>query len=481
MAADSSPRRTRRRLARSAALGAAAALAACASLPARVPPATARAPKSVAAGESLRAPAASWPADDWWRRYGDAQLTALIEEGLKTSPTLAQAEARLRAAEAISARARADAGPALTLNANAAEQKQSYNAGIPPAFVPQGYNDYGAATLNFNYTFDFWGRNRAAIEAAASLARASQAEAADARLTLSAAIASAYADLARLYAERDIAVRSLNVRTQNAVLAGRRVRSGLDNRGEQRQAEAGPPTARAQVAALTEQIGQTRNRIAALIGAGPDRGLAIARPAQIVLPAFGLPANASLEIIGRRPDIVAARWRAEAASRRVKQASAAFYPNINLAAFVGAQSLGLANLTASGSDVGSAGAALSLPIFDSGRLRADLRRADAERDEAVEAYNGALVEALHEIADAVTSERALASRLRETQAALRANEDAYRIAGLRYRGGLSTYQTLLIAEDAVLAQRMAVADLQSRRFALDVALVRALGGGFDGL
>jgi NodT family efflux transporter outer membrane factor (OMF) lipoprotein len=429
--------------------------------------------------QSFAAPETAWPQSDWWRGYNDPQLSALIDEALQNSPSLAEAQARLRAAGAEADAARASAGANLILNAGAVEQKESYNNGIPAAFVPQGYNDYGQATLNFSYELDFWGRNRAAIAAAASQARAAEAEAAEARLMLSTEIASAYADLARLSAERDIAASSLNVRTQTAQLVARRVESGLDNRGEQRQAEAGPPAARAQIAALDEALAQTRNRLAALLGAGPDRGLAITAPAQPTLIAFGLPANLSADLIGRRPDIVAARWRVEAASHRTDQAQASFYPNVNLAAFIGIQSLGLNNLTASGSDVGSVGPALSLPIFDSGRLQANLHRADAERDEAVAAYNAALTEALHQVADVAASERALSTRLTETRAALAADEDAYRIAQQRYGGGLTNYQTVLIAEDALLAQRLAVADLQSRNFALDVALVRALGGGFS--
>lgn len=455
-----------------------AALAACATLPERVPAAQTATPDHFAAAQSLTATPADWPQSNWWEAYGDAQLTALIAEALANSPTLAQAEARVRAASAGVEGARGNAGPNLSLSASAVEQKQSYNFGIPPAFVPQGYNDYGRATLNLNYEFDFWGRNRAAIAAATSQTRAARADAAEARLMLSTAIAGAYADFARLSAERTISERTLEVRNQTAQLVSHRVTAGLDNRGTQRQAEAGPPAARAQIAAIDEALAQTRNRIAALLGAGPDRGLTLTPPQQVSLRAFGLPHNLTADLIGRRPDIVAARWRAEAAAHTTDQARASFYPNVNLVAFLGVESLGLSNLTAHGSDIGSIGPALSLPIFDSGRLSANLHRADAERDAAVAEYNATLTEALHQLADVAASERFLDTRLSETRAALAANEDAYRVAHDRYDGGLSNYQTVLIAEDAVLTQRLAVADLESRRFALDVALVRALGGGF---
>jgi len=197
-----------------------------------------------------------------------------------------------------------------------------------------------------------------------------------------------------------------------------------------------------------------------------------------VLKPAGLPANLAADLVGRRPDVTAARWRAEAADRRVAQSKAAFYPNINLIAFIGGQSLHLDQLTRSGSDIGSVGPALSLPIFQGGRLRAGLRGAWADRDAAVAAYDATLTEALHSVADVVASQRALNVRLTESRQALAADEDAFRIARLRYDGALSDYQSVLLAEQAVLAQRRIVADLESRAFTLDVALVRALGGGF---
>jgi outer membrane protein TolC len=152
---------------------------------------------------------------------------------------------------------------------------------------------------------------------------------------------------------------------------------------------------------------------------------------------------------------------------------------VNLAAAIGEQALHLGALFQSGSDTGSIGPAVTLPIFEGGRLRAGLRGAEADSDEAVAAYDGVLTEALHQVADVVASQRGLAAQLGQSRAALSASEDAYRIARLRYKGGLSTYSALLQAEQNVLRRRRAVADLDARAFALDVALVRALGGGFQ--
>ncbi len=457
---------------------AATALSACATLP---PPQAARVPKpasAYAATDSLAAPRAEWPADAWWTAYGDPQLDALMGEALAGSPGLAAAQARVRGAEAFAAQAQARELPQLTANASAQESKQSYNTGIPAQFVPQGYNGYGRLSLDFSWELDFWGKNRAAVAAATSELRAAQADAALARLMLSTNLASAYADLARLFAERDVAERSAALQTETSNLVRNRVAGGLDTLGEQRQAEAEPLEAKAELAGIDEQIALTRNRLAALLGAGPDRGLAIARPAVAVLKPLGVPAELAANLVGRRPDVTAARWRAEASASRIRQARAAFYPDVNLAAFVGVQALHLDKMFANGSDVGSVGPAVSLPIFEGGRLRAGLRGAEADRDAAVASYDGAVAEAFRQVADVVASARSLDVQLANARAALAASEDAYRIARLRYQGGLSAYPSVLLTEQGVLRRRRLVADLDARALTLDVALVRALGGGF---
>ena len=166
------------------------ALSACASLPAAQPARVAKAPEAYETARTLAAPTAEWPADAWWTVYGDAQLNALEDEALKGSPTLAAAEARLRRAQSLVAQAKSADLPRVGFSASAAESKQSYNAGIPPAFVPHGYNDIGRIALDASWELDFFGKNRAAIAAATSDAKAAQADAAQARLTLSTAIAS---------------------------------------------------------------------------------------------------------------------------------------------------------------------------------------------------------------------------------------------------------------------------------------------------
>ncbi|HEY2660072.1 MAG TPA: efflux transporter outer membrane subunit [Caulobacteraceae bacterium] len=456
------------------------ALTACAALPGGAPPVGPKPASTYAASQSFAAPTADWPINDWWKAYGDPQLDQLISEALAGSPDMAAAQARVDHAHAAVGEVRAGLFPALQGEASVAEAKQSYNNGIPALFVPKGYNDQGRVALDFSYDFDFWGKTRSAVAAATSETKASEADAAAARLTLSTAVAASYADLTRLYAERDVTERSVQSRMETLDLVNRRVTNGLDTQAELKQAQAGVPDARAELAAIDEQIAEARNALAALVGAGPDRGLSIARPAGAAIKAFGLPQTLAADLIGHRPDVVAARWRAEAAAKRIGQAKAQFYPDINLTAFVGYQSLFLRELFKSGSDIGQVGPAISLPIFEGGRLRANLHGAQADYASAVASYDGAVVQALREVADAATGERALTTRLKESRDALSAEEDAYRVARARYEGGLANYQSVLIAEDRVLQSRRTVVDLDARAFALDIQLVKALGGGFAG-
>ncbi|WP_018062023.1 efflux transporter outer membrane subunit [Caulobacter sp. UNC279MFTsu5.1] len=456
----------------------ASCLCACAAVPKLPPAQTIKPPQTYAAEASLAAPAAHWPSDRWWAAYGDPQLDALIDEALSGSPDLAAAQARVAKAQALAGQAKAATLPSVTANGSYASVKQSYNNGIPPAFVPQGYNDSGRATLDFTYELDFFGKNRAALAAATSDAQASRAEAAQARLTLSTNIAAAYADLAQLFADRDAARDAVRTREQTAQLTADRRENGLENQGASEQAKANLAAARAGLAAADESLGLTRNRIAALLGAGPDRGLAIERPKVGALKAFGLPANLQADLIGRRPDVIAARLRAEASAHRVREAKAQFYPDIDLAAYFGQQSLGLDLFAKGGSRIGSIGPAVRLPIFDGGALRANYRGAAADYDAAVASYNGTLTRALQDIADAAVSARALDARLSESRKAYEASRNAHDIALQRYRGGLSTYLDVLTAEDAMITNQQTVADLEARAFTLDVALVRALGGGF---
>ncbi len=463
------------------ALGLAAALllSACVTPPDLGDKPVPAAARELASNRSLAAPRAEWPARQWWTGYGDAQLDRLIGQALAQAPSMAVAQARIRRAQAGVQGAGAALYPQLGLTGGVAEAKPSTATGAPVADALRGWNDSARAALEFSYEFDFWGKNRALLSAAVSELSAAQAEGAAAELSLSTAVATVYADLLRLYNDRDMLEEVLRIRQESERLVRMRYRAGYDSEADLRQAQAGPPAVQAELAASDEQIGLARFRLAALLGLGPDAALEIRRPGRPVLRAAGLPANLPADLLGRRPDLTAARWRVESLSSRIDAREADFYPNINLSAALGLQALGVGNLFRSGADYGSVGAAFSLPIFDAGRRRAAYGVARADYDAAVANYDAALAQALNEIAGIVLNGRSLDEQIRHAREALDMQQRAWELARARYAGGAADFQSVLIVEDRLATQKRAVAALDSRRFAIDVALHRALGGGYD--
>lgn len=455
------------------------ALAGCATLP-HVPEASA--PIAATALETTRSFATdgtAFPTDSWWTAMGDPALDALIGEALQASPDMALADARIRAADAIAEQAGGALYPSLTLDASAGGVKQSYNMGIPALFVPKGIIGTGkvAATLGLN--IDLWGRNRAALAAARSDAEAARVDGQQARLLLTTSLAAAWVEFSQLWASRDIAARAVEIRGETERLTAQRVTAGIDNQSDLELAKSRHAAARAELAAIEEAINLSRNRIAALVGAGPDRGDSLPRPAFGGRPVLGAPENLALNLLGRRPDIVAARLRTEAAAKRVKVAKLDFYPNINISAMAGLQSLGLSNLFESGSSTANFGPAISLPLFDGGRLAGRYRSAGAAYDEAVARYSAKLIGAFREVADTLDSRRALTDRLTATAQSSAAANKAAELAKQRYRSGVANLLQALAAEDAALAAQRAKADLEARAHLLDITLTRALGGGFQ--
>lgn len=452
-------------------------VSACAAVPDLGAKPVAAAESDYASAQSLSGTPSAWPADGWWNAYGDAQLDRLIGEGLAGSPDLAAAVARFRTARGLAQQAGAALLPTVDAAASVDYQNQSGNLG---GYVPGGWHATGTAVLSLNLDLDLFGKNRAALRAANKDAAAARFDAEEARLLLTTGIGSTYADLAALYAQRDNLEAGLEIRSQTLKYVQARYDAGLETVDAVRQADARIPQTKADLAATDEAIMLDKHALAALVGAGPDRALTIDRPNVAALQAQGIRANASIALIGRRPDIAAARMRVEAAGERIKEARAAFYPDINLGALVGLQSFGLGSFLNSGSGFASVSPAVSLPIFHGGALQGQYRGRRGQYDEAVAVYDGQVVQALRETADTLTSEKQLAERLTQSRNALAAYEDALRVARGRYEEGLTDYLTVLTAQESVVGARLAVARLETRAFTLDVQLVRALGGGFTG-
>lgn len=428
------------------------------------------------AGLPASTPAPAAVASDWWRAFGDAALDALVQRALAEQPSLKVAAARLARAEAALASAQADDSPRLAATFDATREHFSAHSIYPP---PLGGSIRTIATLQFgaSWELDFFGRHRAALETATGQALAAQADAAAARVVLASSVVRLWAQLGRLQEQRDLAWRVLGQREAMLGLVRQRVHAGLDTAVELRQAEGPVADARQQLEWLDEQSAIARHALAALTAQAPDALNALAAPRLTAAPR-PLPTSLPADLLGRRADISAARWRVEAASGDARAARALFYPNVNLVAFAGVSSLGLDRLLRSGSEQYGAGPALSLPVFDAGRLRANLRAKTADLDAAVESYNLAVLDAVREVADQLGTLAAIGQQQREQAAAGLAAEGAHTLAQQRFRAGLANRLTVLQAESAVLAQQRSAVELRWRQLDTQIALVKALGGGY---
>ncbi len=393
--------------------------------------------------------AIDWPNDHWWQRYDDAQLNALVNEALRSSPDMQVAQARLKYAQGMAQQAGALNKPNVGMAASASESKVSYayQAYMPP----ENWNDYGSVGLDFSYDFDFWGKNKALIE-------------------------SAQFDYAAAQAQQRAA--ALDIKHHTLDLLTKRYDNGLETQVAVSQARSTAALVEADLLSIQEAIALQKNALAALLGSGPDRGLSLSRPTLVFSTAVGIPDDLALGLLGHRADISIARWHAQAAANRIDYAKAQFYPDIKLSAFIGYQSFGLNNLFNSGNDAGNVGAAIYLPLFSGGRLEGQLTVAESHYEEAVALYNATLIQALQEVANAITSNQKLSARIAKMQEAVDAASVAYQTSRHRYSGGLSTYLDVLTAENALINSQQALVNLESRSFSLDVALIHALGSGY---
>jgi NodT family efflux transporter outer membrane factor (OMF) lipoprotein len=422
---------------------------------------------------------AAWPSEKWWEQFHDPALNALMEEALAGNIGLRIAQARVRQSLAAEAGVEAAQLPLIGVQEKSIQQRFSGRSTVPKPLAGT-WNSFNEATLSFNYELDFWNKNEAALGAALGRVQAAQMDAAAARLLLSTAVAKAYLQLQNASELKRLAQQSLHQKEQLLGLTRQRLASGIDSRVAEKQAEANLPATRDQIAALDETISLAKNQLAALLGKGPDRGLAIEAGNIRAATALSLPTDLPAELIGRRPDVLAQRLRVEALAGDIKVARTQFYPNISLTAFIGFQSLGLSNLFTEAAHVAGIGPAISLPVFNSARLRSNLAGKNAEYDAAVEQYNDTVLNAIHDVVNQLVSLRSLQQQRSHQEQALATAREARDLAVTRYRHGITGYLQVISAEDQLLAQMVRGANLDAKERELAVNMARALGGGVAG-
>jgi NodT family efflux transporter outer membrane factor (OMF) lipoprotein len=477
------PALLRQKIAATAVVAAILIISGCASTGKIAPQDKISAPASMDVGSEIREANndARWPDVSWWQAYNDPQLNQWIVASNQGSPSLAMAEARVREAISIAGVARSALSPQVNGTMSIEREHWPDNAFYGPGPLANQNTWNNTASLGLEYHLDLWGRDKNSAEGALDVAHATAAGARAAQLELDTNIIRTYIGMSRDYALLDIAQSNLVQQQQILALAKRRLAGGIGTQLDVSQAETPLPDYERQIDSIQESIELAKNQLAALAGKGPGSGESITRPTLALDSPDGLPSALPFELVGHRPDIVAARWMVAAQARGIDVAKANFYPNIDLLASLGGYAaMGpLFQFLKSASGSWTAGPAMSLPIFDGGRLRSELGAQSASFDEAVDQYNQTIVGALKDISDAVIRLRSLQSQEEDSQRSVASATKSYNLAKEGFRRGLTDYVNVLVAQTELLKAKQELAKIQAERLEAHASLTEALGGGLD--
>jgi multidrug efflux system outer membrane protein len=432
----------------------------------------------------LGGPEGGWPAGRWWTRYQDAQLDGLVDMALKGAPALSVARERVKTSEARIKGVEASTGAFVGMEGSVDREAVSRNGFLGPFYndMPAAgftgpYYSEGTIGLEGGYTFDPWGKDKARVQAALGLRHAQEAELAETTLILSTRITRTYFQYQAAKASLGELERTRNLlrEIQEGFLA--RFRQGLETRSRVDLAQARLLEAEGQIQDVQQQAQQLREQLRCLAGAGPDdlknlRAMPLPSVASCPLPALGC------QLLARRPDLQALHWYVRASLDQVEVARAAFYPEFDIRAFFGFNSLHTNDLLTKESRQMNLMPGFSLPLFDCGRLNANLAQTRAQSDVTIATYNQAVVEAVRQVAQCGIERESLVQQARLQEAELGALQSVLAGVKARHERGLVDQLAQADAELPVQAERLKSIRLRQRQLLAEVNLIRALGGGY---
>jgi NodT family efflux transporter outer membrane factor (OMF) lipoprotein len=430
------------------------------------------------APQSLGLDAQAAPIDaHWWTAFGDSQLDRLIDAGLAGNPSLETALARVRMAEAQIQTQRAGLLPQVS-GSGQVDRARIGDKFFPP---PVGGSDanIALAVTNLSWDLDLFGRQRATVRQAAASAEAARLDAAAARLTVSVSIAQTYVGLARAEKLIEVADGFVATRQQALGYTQARIKNQLASQFELKQAETLVAEAEQAKTQAVQQRDILVHALAALVGRGADFYPQIAKPTLLLDRRPDVPEMLPADLLGRRPDLLAGQARIDAAVQGRKAAAAAFLPNVSISALAGLTAVGLSNFFTGGAFTYSVGPAVSLPIFQGGKLKAQYKGATADLDQAVASYNDSVIGAVREAADAVTNVRSTDQDLADQGRVVQGLRDTVRLDQVRTRTGLGSKLDAVDSGFRLLEAEQALVGLQADALTRRIQLVAALGGGFD--
>jgi multidrug efflux system outer membrane protein len=460
-------------------------LASCAQM--KEPPArlAVRASEKIGLAADIPVAPQGWPAKAWWRRYDDAQLNALIDLALRDGPSLAVAEARLHVSESTAQLADADRGPAVGLGALIDRTGLSENgfgatfAHIDPVTEQPHGRWYTEATIGLqsSYTLDIWGRKRAQFTAAVGQRNAQRAELDQATLLLVAAVTRTYCQIQADHAALDLQHRA-RILTQGLLQAHQeRFRRGLETRLAVEATRVQLLTIEQQISTTDDHLLQSREALRALLGAD---SAPLEIQAQPLPPVAGvMPPALDYRLLARRPDLQAWRWAVQASLSQTEVARTAFYPSFDIKAFIGFDTVHPGDLFSKASRMINLIPGLTLPIFDSGRLNAELARAKSQEEVQIAMYNQAVVNAVADVAHTALTLNDLLRQRQLQNAKLEAVSFAHASAQAHFERGLDDRLHAMETELPVIREQEQAIILHNRQLVTEITLTMALGGGYS--
>lgn len=425
-------------------------------------------------------PADDTPKGPWWLRFEDAQLNALQAKALAESPTLALASARLTQARAALGAASASLYPQVGLNGRDVRARISANRPLTNNIAPNfstTQNDY-VLSMSASYEIDFAGRVSSTVAAAKAATEQSAADYENVRLLITADLATAYFNLRAIDIEIDVLARAIALQRRSAAYASTRRELGAASGLDVAQSQALVDSTLVQVDVLRRQRAQFEHAIATLSGT-PAPQFSIA-PMVTLTPPPTVPIGLPSDLLERRPDVAAAERAMAAANAQIGVAAAAFYPSISLGALVGTESRLLSSLFSTASGLWSLGFTLAQPLFDGGRIRANVEGAQAGYEATVANYRRVVLTAMQETEDGIIGLAALERAHTQAQTAIASARRVLDIATTRYEGGIASQLDVITAQQGLLASERLSAQLHGQRLLTTVFLVKALGGDWQG-
>jgi NodT family efflux transporter outer membrane factor (OMF) lipoprotein len=416
----------------------------------------------------------------WWQRFGDPQLDALQERAMAASPNLTVAAARLAQARAQVDAASSGLFPQLSLSSRVARQRISANRPLTnynSANLSTVQNDF-ALSFGVAYEADLWGRVQGTVDLARASAEQSAADFENVRLLLASDLAANYFNLRELDIELDVLARSIALQRRALDLIAVRHELGATSGLDLAQQQALLDTTLTQVDVLRRQRDQFEHAIATLTGT-PAPLFALAPEAGPRIPP-ALPIGVPSDVLERRPDVAAAERAVAAANAQIGVARAAYYPSINLVPTLGVDSNNVARLFDASSLLWSLGVSLAQPLFDGGRVDANVEFARSGYEAAVGNYRRVVLTAMQEVEDGITGSAALDRALAQSRLAIASAERVLQLATDRYEGGAATYLDVITAQQSLLTAQRQAAQLLGQRLLVSVFLVKALGGDWAG-